>query len=487
MGIMLLVFFPVPYVDSSAANRFSSSKRRMLVASAGIMVEVFLASLAMLLWVNLEAGLLQDLAFDIIIIGGVSTLLFNANPLLRFDGYYIFSELIEIPNLAGRSVQYLGYLLKTYLLDLPAQRSPVTARGEKKWLIVYGISSMLYRLMISIVIALWVGGKFFIIGTILAIWALLSQILYPFIVNFYRLIPQVRAARRLPRLGVVVVSLIALLLTVLLYPVGHSSYAEGIINLPEKALLRAGADGIIRNIHVSDGSRVEAEQTILTLENLDLALRSEILQARLEEARARQLDVILLDRTQAEILKSRVLALESELTDVEDQLHNLQLNSAIRGSLYLPGVADLPGRFVGRGEVVGYVADLRQLTAKVVIPQRLIDAVRSETQHIQVRFLSRPDEIISARFLRELPQATDRLPSRLLGTGGGGDIAIDVRDETGVQSIANTFQVEIALPVRSSGNYLGQTVLVRFIHPKKSLASQLLNIFDQFLLQEPFV
>ena len=110
MGIMMLVLFPVPYVNSSAAHRFSSRNRRLTVCAAGIMVEVFLASVAILIWANSDPGLIRDLAFDIVIIGAVSTLAFNANPLLRFDGYYLLSELIEMPNLATRSDQYLGYL-----------------------------------------------------------------------------------------------------------------------------------------------------------------------------------------------------------------------------------------------------------------------------------------------------------------------------------------------------------------------------------------
>lgn len=132
MGIMLLVFFPVPYVDSSSAHKFSSRHRRILVNAAGIMVEMLLAAFALLLWVNTAPGMVHDMAFDIVIIGGLATLAFNANPLLRFDGYYILSEWLQIPNLATRSTQYLGYLVKRYALDMSAVRSPVSAIGEPK-------------------------------------------------------------------------------------------------------------------------------------------------------------------------------------------------------------------------------------------------------------------------------------------------------------------------------------------------------------------
>lgn len=487
MGIMLLVFFPVPYVDSSAAHRFSSKNRRMLVSASGIMVEVFLASLALMLWVNTEPGLLHDMAFDIVIIGGLSTLVFNANPLLRFDGYYILSELIEIPNLATRSNQYLGYLFKRYALDIPGVRSPVTASGEVKWLVVYGICSAIYRLFISLFIALWVAGRFFIIGMVLALWAVATQLVYPATQRCYRLIPVAREAGRLKRLGIVAVTILLVVMASLMLPVGSSTYAEGIVDLPKNSLIRAGTDGIITRVLLTDGVHAELGATILKLENLELETRQDILLARLEEASARQKEILLQDRTQSEILKAKVSAIDAELKDVQAQLRNLEVTSATQGVVSLPLANDLPGRFVKRGEVIGYVADLRQVSARVVIPQSDIDAVRNNTRSIKVRLKSRPDEILAAQFLRELPQATDRLPSRLLGSGAGGDVAVDARDVSGVQTISNIFQVEIALPMRNSGNYLGQRIYVHFIYDPDSLGSQLLREIKQFMLQTPFV
>ena len=107
---------------------------------------------------------------------------------------------------------------------------------------------------------------------------------------------------------------------------------------------------------------------------------------------------------------------------------------------------------------------------------------------IEVRLSSRPGETHAARLIRELPQATDRLPSKLLGSGAGGDVAVDARDENGVQTISNIFQVEIALPVKAvSGNRLGQRIYVRFIHEPESLGNQMLSWLSQMLLQPPFV
>ena len=101
LGVMLLVFAPVPYVDASASVAFRSKWRRALVGMAGMLTELFIAAMAMFAWSLAEPGLFRSLCFQTVLIAGVSTVVFNINPLLRFDGYYILSDLLEMPNLGG--------------------------------------------------------------------------------------------------------------------------------------------------------------------------------------------------------------------------------------------------------------------------------------------------------------------------------------------------------------------------------------------------
>ncbi len=486
-GIMLLVLFPVPYVDSSAAHGFGSKRRRMAVSAAGIMVELLLASLALLLWVNTDHGLLRDLAFDVIVIGGLSTLIFNANPLLRFDGYYILGELVEIPNLGTRAQQYLAYLFRHYLLAMPGQRSPVTGAGEAGWLAGYGICAFAYRIFISLFIAFWVAGKFLIIGVLLAFWAVATQLAYPAVRGVLRLIPEVARAGRLRRLGFVASVAAVAILAGLVAPVGHSSYAEGVVSLPEDAMLRAGADGIVAEVLLADGAAVARDETVLRLENPVLAARRDVLLAQLEETRARRDESLLRDRSRADILKLKVSAIEADLGDVQAQLENLQVASKTSGLLSLPFASDLPGRYLKKGEQIGFVAGPEPVSALVAIAQADIDVVRRNTEAIVVKFSSRPARVFEARLLRELPGGTNRLPSRVLGSAAGGQVAVDARDETGLRVLSNVFLLEIALPPEIPVNYPGQRVHVRFLHPRASLGQRILRGFSQLMLQAPFV
>ena len=118
MGVMLIVFMPLPYVDASWSSAFPEKSRRMFVGAAGIMVDIFLASAAIIVWVLAEPGAVRAVAYNVIFVAGLSTLLLNGNPLLRFDSYYILADFLEIPNLADRANKYLGYLIKRYLLRI---------------------------------------------------------------------------------------------------------------------------------------------------------------------------------------------------------------------------------------------------------------------------------------------------------------------------------------------------------------------------------
>ncbi|MEJ0068152.1 MAG: hypothetical protein WDO24_04825 [Pseudomonadota bacterium] len=145
------------------------------------MVEMALAALAMILWTQLGPGLVRAAAFNVMLIGGVSTVLFNGNPLLRFDGYYVLSDLIEIPNLDAGAKRYLLYLLQRYLLGLQQTEPPIQGPGERPWFVAYGISSLLYRMSVSFGIALFVATQFFIIGVVLALWSAIQMFALPLI------------------------------------------------------------------------------------------------------------------------------------------------------------------------------------------------------------------------------------------------------------------------------------------------------------------
>ncbi len=474
MGIMLLVFAPVPYVDASASNAFSRKHQRMLVSGAGIMVELCIASIAMLFWAKLSPGLARDLCFNAAFIGGVSTLLFNGNPLLRYDGYYVLSDLVEIPNMGTRSTQYLGYLIRRYLFGLTATRSPVTAPGERGWLFTYGILAGIYRFFISLVIALLVAGEFFVFGVILALWFVVLQILWPMARSVYRLVPEVITHGVWLR-AIAIVFTFCTLVTGLLFVKSfeYSSYAEGLVVLPEDATVRTGVDGFITSAMAKDGQWVHPGDLLFRLDNPEIRTQSRIVQAKQAELRVKYSQSLNEDRLRAEILKIELQALQAEFDELQGQLNDLEITGSTAGWFTIPRSVDLTDRYVKKGDVLGYVVDMSRAEAMVVITQDQLDRIRRSTRNIEIRLVSEPSRLLQGQLMHAVPQAIRQLPNQILGSRGGGRIPVDARDPAGLTTIEPVFELNLDLPARSEGLYLGCRLMVRFVHVREPLAGRL--------------
>ena len=485
MGITLLVFMPIPYVDASSANAFANKYRRMLVGAAGMLVEWFVAAVALLIWVMVEPGLVRDVAWNAMIIGGVSTLLFNGNPLLRFDGYYILADAVEIPNLGRRSQQYLGYLFKRYVFGVEQLESPATSDGERRWFIGYGITSFIYRMFIMAVIILFVASQYFFIGVLLAIWALVMQLLIPLFrqVKYITSSPQIRLHRvRAVSASLALTLVVALLLFVA--PAPERSRAEGVLWLAEKAYIRAGTDGFVTEILVQPNQMVTVDEPLIRFEDPELQAQLQLLEAQLQELEVRYTRYWSDDRVQAKMIQEQIDAKRADVARARERLDNLLVHSPTAGRFVMPAVEDLPGRFIKQGEVVAYVVDQPLTRARVVVNQQDADRVRRSTRTVEIRPANDISHVIRARIQRERPAASGRLPSKALGTQGGGDIAVDPADPDGLQAAQSIFQFDLVLPEDANLTYSGSRVYVRFDHGTQPLGIQWYRSLRQLFLRQ---
>lgn len=140
LGMMLLLLTPLPYVDVSASWSFPRSQQRILVAGGGMIFEFFLAALALFVWASTPEGPLNALCYNIVLLASITTLLFNLNPLLRFDGYYILSDFLQIPNLSQRALLHLKYLMERHVFGLRTALTPAQSPTEGHWLWVYSVA-----------------------------------------------------------------------------------------------------------------------------------------------------------------------------------------------------------------------------------------------------------------------------------------------------------------------------------------------------------
>ncbi|MEE9308612.1 MAG: PqqD family peptide modification chaperone, partial [Spirochaetia bacterium] len=208
MGIMFLIFNPLPYMDATAAWAFRSKWKRVFVGAAGIITEVFVAACAVFIWANTGPGVINALAYNMMFIASVSTVLFNINPLLRFDGYYILSDLLDIPNLHAQSSQHLRHLVERYAFGYKKSQSPAVNFSEGFWLTFFGILSGLYKLVVFTTILLFVADRFLLLGILMAVVCAVTWIMAPLI----RLVQYLASSPRLERtrLRAILVCLVAI-------------------------------------------------------------------------------------------------------------------------------------------------------------------------------------------------------------------------------------------------------------------------------------
>ncbi len=482
MGVMFLVFVPMPYVDASASTAFSDKKKRMLVGGAGILVEIFAAALAVLIWVNVEPGGVRAVAYNVMVIAGVSTLFFNGNPLLKFDAYYVLSDWLEIPNLAMRGNQHLGYLTRRWLLGIRDAVSPAAAPGESGWLGTYAVLAFIYRIFISIRIVLLVAGKFFFMGVLLAVWSGFSMLVMPLVGSVKRMVSDRAISEKKGRIGILALGISgAIILGLFLIPAPRMTVAQGVVWPPEQSDIHARSDGFIRAIKGAEGQVVEAGETLFICEDLELDAEMAVLRAQIEELDARYRLSATKDRTETRILKDELAHLNVELGRYRERKKELTIVSPQGGTLFLPQVRDRIGRFVRRGENLGYVVDFSVSTVRVVVSQEDVDRVRNDVSKITARFSGGLDRVVSARVLRIVPAASRALPSMALSLEGGGEIVMDPRGGQEPQAFQKWFHVEIALS-EVLAERIGERVYVRFEHAPEPLFFRLYRKGRRLLL-----
>ncbi|HLH94455.1 MAG TPA: peptidase M50 [Xanthobacteraceae bacterium] len=483
VGVMLLVFIPVPYVDASASAAFRHKRRRIVVGAAGIIVELALAAIALVVWVNASPGLGRAVAFDVVLIGGVSTLFFNGNPLLRFDGYYILADLIEIPNLATRANAYLFFLVQRHLLGIDGLDDPASAPGEAKWLLGYAILSFFYRVIVSFGIAVFLATRLFLLGAAMAIWAIISIAVLPILKGIRFLITSSRLRGQRRRALTVVGGLAAAALAVLfLIPLPYATVAQGVVWIPERAEVRAKAEGFVTDILSTPGSRVAAHRELVTLADPILSAKVALIDAQREEMQLRLDAVRQLDRVQAEVLQEQVQRLTSTLAAYRTREDDLNIAAEQDGRFILPHAEDLPGRFFKRGDLVGYVVGDNDLVVRVVVPQADVDLVRQRTRSVEAYFAENLDEPVSAHIQREVPAAQTEVPSLALTTQAGGPIVLDPAKTQKPQSLFSMFLFDVDLLKPVPPRLAGARVYVRFDHGYEPLAFRIMRAFRQFFL-----
>jgi len=475
MGVMFLVFTPLPYVDASSAWALRNKWRRVVVGAAGMLVELGVAAVAAVVWSQTGEGTLHAVCYNVMFIASVSSLLFNGNPLLRYDGYYILSDLVEIPNLAQRGKEYLYYLVRKYVFGVRHARDPAHTRGEKAWLLGYTLASTAYRVFISAAILLFVADFLPFVGALLAAAAVIAWVLVPLAKFVHYLLAGGELARTRTRAVLTTAAFAAALVVGLgMVPVPDRVYVEGVVEPDEVRIAAAGADGFLREYQAS-GYAVEPDgEPVARLANPSLEARRAELAAQREEWEARRGAALREEPAAVQIIDEQIQALAEKIARVDAQRADLAVRAPLAGTWVSPEIDRLRGAYVERGQAIGLVATLDRLKIRAVAEQDVAGRLKDEARpQVTMRVASRPDLQVPGRIETFLPAGRRQLPSPALGFAAGGPIATRPDDESGTETAERVFEIHIRPEAAGEVRLLvGQRVVVRFTTPSKPLLVQ---------------
>ncbi len=285
-GVMLMFFAPMAYVDVTTSWRFRSKWQRIRIAAAGMHAELFFASLAALVWSRTEPGTLNLFCFNVVIMASLTTVLFNANPLMRFDGYYILSDLLEIPNLYSSGQHAVRSWLRRHVLGLRTPPLPAVA-SRQNVIRIYGWLSLAWRVsacagMLVVSTTLFRGA-----GVIVTVLAATAWIGVP-VIRFARYFMRGSVTEQPNRwrfLWTTSVSAGALAALLCLVPWPFATRAPAVVEYSPLTVVRTGSAGFVREVCVAGGQVVETGDVLAVLDNKELELELADLDIAIQQSR----------------------------------------------------------------------------------------------------------------------------------------------------------------------------------------------------------
>jgi putative peptide zinc metalloprotease protein len=453
VGVNFFMFVPMPYVDASASNRLVNRWQRAHISVAGIWIELGLAALAAVVWLNVEDGLIRQGAFVVMSLGGLSSLLFNGNPLMKLDGYYVLCDVLDLPNLSGRSGQVLSQTARramAWLMRIPGEHDEhglAVADAMERWALrLYAPASWCYRIGVSTLIVNWAAGKAAWLGLAVAAWSFWTIVIQPLASWVRSLEATPGLAQFQARIGwLVFVAGVVLVSLIVWVPVPSSLVVEGVVWLPDDAQVRASTDGEVESVWVRSQQQVDQGDALITLKAPTLDTERLVLLAQIESAESEYnaafgSDPLKMKNSQESIERDR-----AALKQMDKDLAGHVLRAGVSGQFVLSREEDLEAHQVNRGQVLAYVLGDRPSVIRAVVPQRDIDDVRGRLTSVAVMLDERQGRPMHARWFREVPAAADRLPQAAMADRMGGRVPTNPADKDELRPTEPTFVIDVVL------------------------------------------
>ncbi|MFA6916301.1 MAG: site-2 protease family protein [Parachlamydiales bacterium] len=379
MGVAFIVMWPVLYTDVTDGWQLRKRSERFFISAAGIIAETIIAGLATIGWSFSEPGIFQSMCFIVSTSSWASTLMINLNPAMRFDGYFLLSDMWGIDNLQERAFRYTRWKLRYLFLgvDMPNPEEEL-AESHAFGLIVYTIYTWIYRFILYAVIAVFVYYAFTkALGIFLFILEVAVFILWP-------LFSEIKDSARLWKMfhlgkrQKIIWGIIGLILAWIVLPLPHQESATGVVVPTELEGVYVPEASKVKNVNAKINDPVEKDQTLVSLDSTPLNLYLKELEAQMELIQ-KQIDTL----EATEDKKSYVPGKQAELSTTKEKyigakerMNNLEIKAKSSGELYQWNRYMYPGQYLEGGTLIGKIADIKDLKIVTLIPEILLNKIQ---------------------------------------------------------------------------------------------------------------
>jgi putative peptide zinc metalloprotease protein len=492
-GITFLFFMPLAYVDVTSSWRCRSKWQRISTAAAGIYAELFVASIATIVWATSSPGIVQTMALNIALTAGVSTLVFNANPLVRFDGYFILSDLLEIPNLYSCSQQWMADFVQTHVLGRETA-TPVWSQA-KAWIIrVYAIAAMAWRVLFFLTLALGLIGMLDHLGMVLAT-VLLSFAWGVPAVQTVRCLSQTAAGKpmnlRRVAASMTLAAVALVVIGAILTRPGRIA-APAVVEYAPLSIVRASAPGFVEEILVASGDAVVLGQPIVVLRNDELKAELVDLELACDESLAKSrmlLQAQELAKLQVEAADRA--ATEKKIAELKTRVASLTVRAAVAGQVYARNLDALQGRYLHAGDEIAVLGSEEAKELLVAVPQDDVELFENHLVISKIHARTASGDYVAARLTSIDPRGSSELPHAALGATVGGPLAVKPAERTEetvekpehkCELISPVFQGKAALTADESRRLCaGQLATVSFRTGEETIAVRIFRHVERWI------
>jgi putative peptide zinc metalloprotease protein len=430
LGLIFVLFAPMAYVDVTPSWGLRSRWQRLHVAAAGMWTELTVAAIAVLVWSQTASPQVAHRLHNVIVLAGVTTLLFNLNPLMRFDGYYMLCDALGLPNLASRGAEALRQLGLAWVFGLRPEGRIET--GAARWLApAYGLAAALWRIVVTAGLILAAAVMFQGAGVLLSAIGVLLSCGGP-LWAWARFLQRTWAEQPVAVLRGAILSAggCGLVAAALLWaPDPRGGSAPGVIDFADASHVRAPAAGFVSAIHVRDGEHVAAGTLLLELTNDELVNELRDIELQWEASEVRRVTAVNENELgQAQIELAQQAALLSRLHERRRQVESLRVHAPRAGTVVARRLAERRASYVAEGEELCVLGEAAEKEAVIAIDQRVARRV-SAGDRFEVRTSS--GATFAGRVSQVTPRAVWRAPHPSLWGVNGGPLASRTAAEPG--------------------------------------------------------